>query len=117
MSEITTVFDTNINAYIVTLPESISLQILTDWGAEFATQLGNESGRVNFLFDFNTHHFESIACLKWLRDFLGSEQFTSTIHKAAFVQPVEYRPPEIVSDSEAYFASMKDALEWLQSCH
>ncbi len=65
------------------------------------------------LLDTNKHQFESIECLKFLRDLISNE----VIHRlssVAFVQPREYRTPEVPSSTEGYFDNFEDAYTWLQ---
>ena len=61
------------------------------------------------------HHliFESVECLKWLRELFTREPAdVSGINSAPFVQPIEYRRPKICCKPEAYFANLQDARDW-----
>jgi hypothetical protein len=117
VDSIRTEFDPDIDAYIVSLPNRISLAALRTWGSVLLAELEGRSGKTGLLFDSNRHDFESIDCLKWLKAFFtGEDLLSSRIDRVAFVQPPEYRSPEIVGESEAYFAHVEDAKTWLRAC-
>jgi len=113
-----TSFDSEANAFIVRFPEHTTLADLMAWGDSFRTILKkrahhNSSG---LLLDTNRHDFESIECLKYIRDLiLEFTRMDHGIHKVAFVQPVSYRQPEIVSSKEGYFLTVEAAWKWLGS--
>ena len=100
-------YHSDIESYVVSLPGGVSYSALKNWGIEFIRELQTRSGTAALLFNTNAHNFESIDCLKWLREFFAKEDvFTSTIRRVAFVQPIQYRSPEVVSDTEAYFSTV-----------
>lgn len=86
---------------------------MKSWGVEFKNKLNGKSG-LCLLLDTNSHDFESVECLKWLREFLTQEKvLTQAIIKVAFVQPETYRASEVISDSVAYFNDSDSARKWL----
>ena len=114
---IETTFDNDINAFIVRMPDHIALEELNRWRKEFLQSLGEGAGddKAGLLLDTNKHQFESIECLKLLRDLLSSErQIEHCIGRVAFVQPGHYREPELSSSTEAYFSRFEDAYHWLR---
>ena len=114
METIHTEFDKEINAYIVNFPSRVVLDVLKLWGSIFSEELEGQSGKVGLLLNTNAHDFDSIECLKWLKEYLTKETVVvSHVSRVAFVQPAEYRSPEVISKSEAYFANIEDAMEWL----
>ncbi len=107
-------FDTNINAYVVSLPDYVYLKELKEWGLQFLMQLEDRGEIASLLFDTNQHIFESVECLKYLRDLLSKNLITKEyISRTAFVQPLETVQAHIVSDREAYFSNIEEALAWL----
>jgi hypothetical protein len=99
---------------VVKLPRRVSLETLQKWGSEFIQELQIQHSDVGLLFNTNTHDFESIDCLKWLRKFFSEEHVVkNSISRVAFVQPIQYRRPEVVNRSVAYFATVHDAYHWL----
>lgn len=61
------------------------------------------------------HQFESIQCLKSLRDFFTQQPvIQSNGIKVAFVQPANIIPPQIKSESEAWFENFDEACNWLK---
>lgn len=116
MSVIQTRFDAGLDAFVVEFPEFVTLNYLRQWGESFLLELEGHSNDVALLIDTNQHNFESVDCLKWLRTFLmGEPTAKSNICRVAFIQPPEYRRPEVVNDEEAYFTSTKEARRWLQT--
>jgi hypothetical protein len=114
MSQIHTEYCQEIGSYLVRFPSQISLNALKVWGSEFALQLQERPAPAGLLLDTNTHEFESVDCLKWLKGFLTERAvLRSGISRVAFVQPGQYRMPEVVTESEAYFLTVKEAYEWL----
>lgn len=98
------------------MPEYITLNELYRWKKEFLgllyTRAGNE--KIALLVDMNTHQFESVECLKLLRNLFSNElKAKDYISKVAFVAPAQYREPEIVSSTEAYFSHFEEAHDWL----
>ncbi len=99
--------------YIVTFPDHVTLDCLIDWGSAFKSKLEGEVPK-SLLLDTKLHNFESIDCLKWLREFLTDICVVNNeINKVAFVQPRSYRESEIVSTNEAYFSELPKARKWL----
>jgi len=116
-SHIDTDYDDEICAFVVRMPEYIIFKELKQWRTEFLASLDKrvEHEKVALLIDTNTHQFESIACLKLLRDlFSNKSKIKHYISKVAFVQPREYREPGIRSLNEGYFSCFEDAYCWLQ---
>ena len=116
-SQIDTNYDDEISAFVARMPEYITFKELKQWRTEFLASLDKIVGheRVALLINTNTHQFESITCLKLLRDLLSSEpQVKHCISRVAFVQPRQYREPSIWSSNEGYFSCFKDAYCWLQ---
>ena len=114
---IETTFDNDVNAFIVRMPDHIALEELNHWRKEFLLSLGEGVGddKAALLLDTNKHQFESIECLKLLRELLSNErQIKHCISRVAFVQPRHYREPEVSSSTEAYFSSFEDAYHWLR---
>lgn len=115
MTEIQTQFDVELRCFVVTLPEFVTLRALKCWEQGFLQALEDQSSKVGLLFDSNSHNFESIECLKWLKAFFTEEEgIGSQVDRVAFVQPAQYRVAEVVSDQEAYFVNIQDARNWLQ---
>lgn len=112
-----TKFDPELNAFVVRMPDFITLEELKTWSRDFLKILKEKSNlqTVSLLLDTNTHAFESIECLKFLREFLtGLNQMKSGLCRGAFVAPIKYREPEVVSSKEAYFSHFEDARVWLK---
>ena len=114
---IDTTFDDGLNTFIVHFPGDVTHSMLAAWACFFRAELQQHRFRkgVSILLDSNRHRFESIACLQFLRHFL--EEVTGTgggVGRVAFVQPVQYRCPEIVSRREAYFSTVSEAKSWLR---
>jgi hypothetical protein len=112
-----TKFDQEINAFIILMPEYITPNELSIWSKKFLKLLRKwaEKKKVKLLVDTNRHQFESIECLKLLRNLLSNDwQVQNSISKVAFVQPRQYRKPEIISPAEAYFSNFEDAHIWLR---
>ncbi len=114
--DVQTTFDDSINVFIVSMPSYIDLEELNIWSQHFLKNLEKRAEKVGLLLDTNLHEFESVECLKFLRQFLAKESLIkSRISRVAFVQPLKYRQPEIVSDIEAYFSNVEEAHKWLNS--
>jgi hypothetical protein len=113
---ITTKYDAEIGVFIICLPEFITFTELKQWKAEFLSSLKDIKDNIKraILIDTNTHQFESIACLKLLRDLCNEPQVKSCISRTAFVSPSQYRKPEMVSATEGYFSSFEEAYNWLR---
>ena len=115
--KIETLFNEEIQACIVHMPTYITQNSLKQWHGEFLKLLQKVAlnRKVMLLLDSNTHNFESIAAIKHLRDILtDKDKVSGRIPKVAFVQPENYRPPEIISPSEGYFSRYEDAFSWLK---
>ncbi len=103
------------DCYVVRFPDHIELELMKKWGHEFKSKLVGESGLV-LLLDTNTHNFESVECLKWLREFLTKEDLVvNAIKRVAFVQSEAHRVSGIISDREGYFSNPESAKKWLDS--
>lgn len=110
-------FDQELNAIIVNMPKVITLDILKKWRKIFLELLvkRHANKKVALSLDTNRHDFESIECIKLLRELLSKNMHVNqSISRIAFVQPVNYREPEIVNSTEAYFSQAEDAQEWLK---
>lgn len=109
-------FDNDIQAYIVLMPEYTSFDSLHSWAEEFVGLLRERKPQeqVALLLDTNTHNFESIECLKFMREFLSNKsEIIRHISRAAFVAPKGFREEGVVSTKEAYFSNYEDAWQWL----
>lgn len=106
-------FKKEIDCYLVTFPDYITLECLKNWGGKIKTEF-EKSFSFGMLIDTSTHNFESIECLKWLRQFLSDLVSKKCITIIAFIQPEAYREPEVVSDKEAYFSNIDSAKKWLK---
>lgn len=112
--DIQTIFDDSTNVYIVSMPKYITLEALRIWSQFFLKILEERSRKVGLLLDTNLHEFESVECLKFLREFLtNKKQVKSRISRVAFVQPLRSGQPEIISNNEAYFSDIGKAHKWL----
>lgn len=114
---INTEFDNKLNAFIVLMPEYITFNELCRWEKEFLKSLRARAGneKVALLMDTNKHQFESIECLKLLWNLFSEElKAKDYISKVAFVGPVQYREPEIINPTEAYFSHYEEAHNWLR---
>ena len=109
-------YDDEISALVVRMPDFITLNMLKRWKDEFLLSLNQIVGqeKVALLIDTNTHQFESIACLKLLRDLTNEPQVIGRISRVAFVGPSQYKQPEVVNSSEAYFSQFEKAHNWLR---
>lgn len=114
-SNITTKYDDEINAFVVRMPDFITFSDLSQWKADFLLALNgiNEQNKAAILIDTNSHQFESIDCLKLLRELSREPKVSRCISRAAFVGPSEYREPEIIDDAEGYFSNFEEAYRWL----
>lgn len=114
MDEIKTRFDEDLGALIVTLPDFVTLEALKGWEAPFFQAVEHRPGEVGLLFDTNSHNFESIDCLKWLKQFFVERALIgSKVSPVAFVQPGQHKAPQVASDAEAYFLTVQEARSWL----
>jgi len=112
-------YDEDISGYIVDMPEFITLSSIDEWIERFGIELNSipPGQHVVMLVNTNQHKFESIQCLKRLREFFTNNPvIRSNGVKIAFVQPRQYREPHEKSKTEAYFESSKEAYEWLKGC-
>lgn len=97
------------------MPEFIALNVLVQWKTEFLASLSEikEQDKAGVLIDTNSHQFESIECLKLLRELFSEPQIKRCISRAAFVGPSRYIEPEIINYTEGYFLSFEEAYRWL----
>lgn len=112
-------FDEKLKGYIVSMPDFISLGAIEEWKDRFDNDFKSiPTGQdVMLLIDSNQHQFESIQCLKSLREFFANNSVIQTNNvKVAFVQPANFVEPQIKSEREAYFESFEEAYEWLREC-
>ncbi len=110
-------YDKRINGYVVTMPDFVTLEMIEEWKDRFDQKLKTirKSDNLSLLFDTNKHNFESIQCLKSLREYLtGNTLIRSSISKSAFVAPAKYMTPTIKSKVEAYFDNLEQAYQWLE---
>jgi len=94
-------YDEKIDGYVISMPDFISLEILEEWQERFNIELSSKMDDAPFklLLDSNKHDFESIQCLKILRDYLS--ELREVIDRVAFVAPANFVEPHIESESEA----------------
>lgn len=114
---IQTKFDESINGYVVSMPELISYEAIEEWKESIGVDLKllPNDQKVIILVDTNMHQFESIQCLKSIREFfINNEVIQTNGVKAAFVQPKNHMEPHIKSEFEAYFDNRSSAFKWLQ---
>ena len=115
MDRIYTAYRPDIKSYIISLPSKVSHSALKKWSCEFIRELKLRHGKAGLLFNSGDHDFESIECMEFLKDlFTKDSTIKKSINRVAFVQPIQYRNPEIVSDSEAYFSAEQNAIDWLK---
>ena len=110
-------YDDTMKGYVIKMPETASLEDIESWRNEFSTELKSLTSNQKFviLIDTNRHDFESIQCLKSIREFLtDNENIKSKCMKVGFVQPEKYMEPHIKSEYEGYFESFDDAYTWLK---
>lgn len=116
MSEIKTEHLKVANGFKVVLKDVITEIDLLNWKESFLEKVENlVIENYCILLDSNSHNFESIECMKLLRDILIElTAAAKPLKTVAFVRALQYGPTKITSRSEAYFNSCKEALEWLQ---
>ena len=108
-------FDDKLTAYVVRMPHRISLLALQHWKDNLYRVIADRDvSSISLLIDSNTHDFESLEALRYLRYILSTDPVLSRVQRAAFVAPKQYRPPEVVSDQEAYFNHFEEAYSWLE---
>ncbi len=110
-------FDEEINGYVITMPDWVTLEMLKDWKFRFDKMLAETSHKSEYslLIDTGRHEFESVDCLKFLREYLSEKpEFKNMIKKGAFVGPQKYVSPHVESDLEAYFNDYHEAHDWLK---
>jgi hypothetical protein len=110
-------FDTRINGYVVTMPDFVTLDMIEEWKDWFDRELQSIRSLNKFalLFDTNKHNFESIQCLKILREYLTDNKvLKSRFSRAALVAPAKFMAPNIKSEVEAYFDNLEEAYKWLK---
>ena len=97
-------FDQRINGYIVKFPDFVELDVLKKAKKNFGKLLKNEP-RMNFslLFDTGAHEFESIECLKYIRELLSIKLLVDNCEIFASVAPESHAQAEVKSDKEALF--------------
>ena len=98
------------------MPDFVTLEMIEEWKARFDNKLkkNRNSGNFALLFDTNMHNFESIQCLKSLREyFTDNTVIKSRFSKTALVAPASFMAPKIKSEVEAYFDNFEQAYKWL----
>ena len=109
--------DIRINGYVVTMPDFVTLDMIEEWKVRFDRELKTirRSNKYAFIFDTNKHNFESIQCLKILREYLTDNKvLKSRFSRAALVAPAKFMAPSIKSEVEAYFDNLEQAYKWLE---
>ncbi len=118
MDHIHTSYRRDIKSHVVSLPSGVSHNALKKWSREFIRELQLRPGKAGLLFNAGDHDFESIDCLKLLKDlFTKNRAIKKSINRVAFVQPIQYRNPEVVSDLVAYISAEQKAIGWLKSTY
>ncbi len=109
-------YNARIHGFIVSMPAVITLGAIEAWRERLWQRITDSPAGRNcrLLIDTNQHQFESIACIKALRDALEDPRVADHCERAAFVAPARYRQPQIVSEREAYFDSVEAAYAWLE---
>lgn len=109
-------YDKIINGYVVTMPDLVTLKMIEEWKVRFEQKLKTSvhSNNCALLFETGKHNFESIQCLKSLREYLENNALIkSCVTRAALVAPTKFMAPFIKSESEAYFNNIDVAYQWL----
>ena len=104
-------YDEIINGYVVTMPDFVTLKMIEEWKVRFEQKLKTlpSSSHCALLFDTGKHNFESIQCLKSLREYLSDDALIkSCVTRAALVAPANCVVP-----SEAYIDNIDVAYQWL----
>lgn len=109
-------YDARIRGFIVSMPAIIRLAAIQAWRKLLWQRVTDSPADRNcrLLIDTNQHQFESIACMKALRDALEDPRVADRCERAAFVAPARYRQPQLVSEREGYFDSVGAAYAWLE---
>jgi hypothetical protein len=110
-------FDKRINGYVVTMPDFVTLDMIEEWKDRFDQELKTIRTSIKFALIFNTnkHNFESIQCLKVLREYLTDNKvLKSCFSRTALVAPAKFMAPVIKSEVEAYFDNLEQAFKWLE---
>ena len=110
-------FDKRINGYVVTMPDYVTSEMIEEWKDRFDQGLETirSSNKFALIFDTNKHHFESIQCLKILREYLTDNKvLKSSFSRTALVAPAKFMTPHIKSEVEAYFDNLERAYKWLE---
>jgi hypothetical protein len=110
-------FDIRINGYVVTMPDFVTLGMIEQWKDRFDRELQTirSSNKFALIFDTNKHNFESIQCLKILREYLtGNKVLKSSFSRVALVAPAKFMAPNIKSEVEAYFNNLEEAYKWIK---
>ncbi len=110
-------FDKRINGYVVTMPDFVTIGMIEEWKDRFDQELKtiHNSNYFALLVDTNNHNFESIQCLKSLREyFTDNSVLKSSFSRVAFVTPANFMAPTIKSEVEAYFDNFEQAYIWLE---
>lgn len=115
-THITIEWDDRINCYVVRMRGRITLDMLADWKTKFDGLLDASSRppRFSLLIDTGAHDFESVECLRFLREYLSNQSVLGTrLRRGAFVAPAPYVAPHVTSTAEAYFNDFHEAYRWI----
>ncbi|MFC1609879.1 hypothetical protein ACFL6C_02885 [Myxococcota bacterium] len=108
-------YDVPLRRYVISMPDHVTLAAIEDLTERFLSALGTHDAEYGLLIDTNKHNFESIACLKALREMLEAPQVATSCLAVAFVAPRQYREPHIASDQEGYFDEVDATHAWLKA--
>jgi len=108
-------YDTAMGGVVVSLPQFITMAALEGLQERLASRVaaGVLDGARRLLVDTNQHDFESVACIRALRDALEGAGIGNGCWRVGFVAPAEHRASTVVSDREAYFNDVAAARAWL----
>ena len=98
------------------MPDFVTLKMIEEWKVRFEQKLKSfpNSNNCALLLDTGKHNFESIQCLKFLREYLADDSLVkSCVTRAALVAPAKFMIPVVKSESEAYFDNIDVAYQWL----
>ena len=109
-------YDTGLQGFVVVMPEHVTLDALNNLRERlFAAIATVTTMPFCLLIDTNRHDFESIDCLRGLREVLEAPQFVNNCARVAFVQPRQYQEPHMESDQVGYFDNVEEARGWLKA--
>ena len=117
MKQIEIHFNEEINGYVITMPNWVTIEMLKNWKVRLDKKLveSPQTSRFSLLIDTGKHEFESVDCLRFLREYLsGNPEFKNRAEKCAFVAPQKYVTPHVESNLEAYFNDFQEGYKWLK---